>query len=91
MKKEAEQTKFGAFVRDFGVDELAERLAIRPSAIYHWLNGTTSPHPSNAIRIQALAKRRGVSLTLDEIYQHFRDVHSERYTADQLKTSPATA
>lgn len=90
MKKETDQTKFSTFVREFGVEELAGRLAIRPSAIYHWLNGTTSPHPSNAIRIQALAKRRGVSITLDEIYQHFREVHSERYTADQLKTLPAT-
>lgn len=89
--KKPDPTKFASFVREFGVDELAQRLAIRPSAVYHWLNGTTSPHPSNAIKIQNLASRRGVALSLDEIYQHFRDVHSERYTAESLKPQPARA
>jgi transcriptional regulator with XRE-family HTH domain len=86
-----EQTKFDKFVREFGVEELAARLAVNPSAIYHWLRGSTSPHPANAIKIQTLAKQRGVTLTLDEIYEHFREVESERYTASQLKPQPARA
>jgi len=86
-----EQTKFDTFVREFGVEELARRLGVNPSAIYHWLRGSTSPHPANAIRIQTLAKQRGVALTLDEIYQHFREVHSDRYTTSSLKLEPARA
>ncbi|MGH9747263.1 MAG: helix-turn-helix domain-containing protein [Candidatus Acidiferrales bacterium] len=88
-RKPEEQTKFDRFIREFGVEELARRLAINPSAIYHWLRGSTSPHPANALKIQTLAKQRGVALTLDEIYEHFREVRSERYTASSLKPQPA--
>ena len=90
-KKTEEPTKFDQFVREFGVEDLARRLAVNPSAIYHWLRGSTSPHPANALKIQHLAKQRGVSLSLDEIYQHFRDVHSERYTSASLKPEPGRA
>jgi hypothetical protein len=85
------KTKFDLFVREFGVENLARRLAVNPSAIYHWLRGSTSPHPSNAIKIQRLAKQRGVDLSLDEIYQHFREVGSENYTTSSLKPEPARA
>lgn len=87
--KPQEQTKFDHFVRAFGVEELARRLAVNPSAIYHWLRGSTSPHPANALKIQRLAKDRGVALSLDEIYQHFREVKSDRYTTSSLKPEPA--
>jgi transcriptional regulator with XRE-family HTH domain len=88
-RKPEESSKFDQFVREFGVEELAQRLAINPSAIYHWLRGSTSPHPANAIKIQTLAKQRGVTLSLDEIYQHFREVRSERYLPSSLKPQPA--
>lgn len=87
--RRGEQTKFDKFVRGFGVDELAQRLGVNPSAIYHWLAGSTSPHPANALKIQALAEQRGVRLSLDQIYQHFREVESERYTTSSLKLEPA--
>lgn len=58
---------FEQFVRDFGVEELARHLAINPSAIYHWLRGATSPRISKARKIQRLAKKRGVNLSLEEI------------------------
>jgi transcriptional regulator with XRE-family HTH domain len=90
-KKKEDQTKFDSFVRGFGVVELARRLDVNPSAISHWLSGSTSPHPANAIKIQALAKERGVELSLDEIYAHFRKVDSERYTDSSLKCHPARA
>jgi transcriptional regulator with XRE-family HTH domain len=89
LKKLEEQTKFDEFVRGFGVEALAHRLDVNPSAVYHWLRGSTSPHPANAIKIQTLAKQRGVALSLDEIYQHFREVRSERYTPSSLKPQPA--
>lgn len=91
MAKRPETSKFDHFVREFGVEELARRLAVNPSAIYHWLRGSTSPHPANAMKIQALARRRGITLTLDDIYQHFKDVQSERYSVASLKPEPARA
>ena len=84
-------SKFEGFVRSYGVELLASRLGVQRSAIYHWLRGSTSPHPANAIKIQRLAKWRGIALSLDEIYQHFREVESERYTTSQLKPQPARA
>jgi hypothetical protein len=91
VSKRPETFKFDHFVREFGVEELARRLAVNPSAIYHWLRGSTSPHPANALKIQVLARRRGITLTLDDIYQHFKDVGSERYSVTSLKPEPARA
>ena len=88
-KKPEGQTKFEQFIREFGAAELARRLGVDHSAICHWLRGSTSPHPANALKIQMLAKRRGISLSLDEIYQHFREVHSKLYTTSSLKPQPA--
>lgn len=87
-RKSKEQTKFDQFVREFGVEKLAQRLDVNRSAIYHWLRGATSPDPTNAIKIQTLARRRGVALSLDEIYRHFREVRSERYSTSSLKPEP---
>lgn len=87
-RKPEKPTKFDSFVRDYGVENLAQRLDVNPSAIYHWLRGSTSPHPANAIKIQTLAKERGIALSLDEIFQHFREVRSERYTTSSLKPEP---
>jgi DNA-binding XRE family transcriptional regulator len=80
-------SKFGRFVLAFGTEELARHLAVDRSAIYHWMGGSTSPRLAHAIKIQTLAKKRGVSLSLDEIYE----VESERYTASSLKPQPARA
>jgi hypothetical protein len=81
----AGKTKLDQFVREFGVEELARRLGVHSSAIWHWIDGTTSPHPSNAIKVQTLAKERGVELTLEEVYQHSREVGSKRYRPRALK------
>jgi hypothetical protein len=81
-------SKFERFVRSYGVELLAARLTLHTSAIYHWLRGSTSPHPANAIMIQNLAKERHVTLSLDEIYQHFREGGSECYAASSPKPKP---
>ena len=85
-RKPEEQSKFDKFVRGFGVEDLARRLDVNPSAIYHWLRGKTIPDPKNAVKVQKLAKRRRVELSLDEIYQHSREVRSE---TSSLKPVPA--
>jgi hypothetical protein len=82
-------SKFERFARSYGVELLAARLMVRPSAVYHWLRGATSPHPANAIMIQNLAKERQITLSLDEIYQHFREAHAERYSSSRLTPLPA--
>jgi hypothetical protein len=82
------RSRFERFARRYGVDLLAARLTIRPSSIYHWLRGSTSPHPSNAIMIQMIAKERRVRLSLDDIYSHFRESGKARYEASLLKPLP---
>ena len=82
-------SKFERFVRSYGVELLAHRLGLHSTAIYHWLRGSTSPHPANAIEIQKLARQRRVTLSLDEIYQHSREVGSECYAASSPKPQPA--
>jgi hypothetical protein len=85
------RSKFEKFVRNYGVDLLASQLGLQPSSIYHWLRGSTSPHPDNAIEIQRLARSRGIVLELEEIYGHVREVRSKRSAASQLKPQPARA
>lgn len=55
---------------------LAQHLGIRPSAIYHWIRGATTPRPVHAAIIQRLARERGVRLTLDQIYEHSRKLRA---------------
>jgi len=69
------ESTFAQFVTSYGVDKLAKKLRVHSSAVYHWLRGKTSPHPAKAVTIQRLAKRRGIVLSLDEIYEH-----SKRFT-----------
>jgi len=66
----AVRSKLDVFVRGFGVEALARRLGIHSSAIWHWIDGSTSPHPANAVKMQTLAKERGVELSLEDVYQH---------------------
>jgi hypothetical protein len=74
------KSKFARFVRSYGVDQLAAQLHIQPSAIYHWLRGTTAPRPIHAEIIQRLARERGARLTMDAIYGHFLS-----FRADAIK------
>src|SRR5260370_41967766 len=70
------KSKFARFIQDFGVESLALELDIRPSAIYHWIRGATSPRPAHAAIIQSLARERGYRLTMDDIYGHSRAVRA---------------
>jgi hypothetical protein len=79
------KSKFARFVRSYGVELLAAGLDVRPSAIYHWIRGATAPRPAHAAIIQRLASERGVRLTLDQIYQHCREVNCDSRTAPAAK------
>jgi hypothetical protein len=73
-----ERSEFERFVRTYGVERLAAKLEIHPSAIYHWLRGINAPRPNHAAIIRSLAKENGVVLTLDDVYGHV----SERRASD---------
>jgi hypothetical protein len=64
------KSKFARFVKSYGVDSLAVQLDIRPSAIYHWIRGATTPRPVHAAMIQRLAREGGSRLTMEQIYEH---------------------
>ena len=34
---------FARFVRTYGIESLAVEVDVRPSAIYHWIRGATTP------------------------------------------------
>jgi transcriptional regulator with XRE-family HTH domain len=75
-----------------GVEHLANEMNIAPSAVYQWVRGKTSPHPAKAVVIQRIAKRCGVSLSLDEIYkQHFLEVDKRPTSTSPLKPETARA
>jgi hypothetical protein len=75
------KSKFARFVKSYGVDSLAIQLDVCPSAIYHWIRGSTAPRPVHAEIIQRLARERGASLTMGQIYGHFLSLRA-------LKSSP---
>lgn len=85
------ESEFERFVRSYGVDLMAERLAIKPSAIYHWLRGATAPTPIHAETIQRLARERGAMLTMDQIYRHFLSRRAPEVTSEQLLEASAGA
>jgi hypothetical protein len=70
------RSKFARFISGYGVARLAKGLDVRPSAIYHWVRGVTAPGRTHAATIQRLARESRVKLSLDNIYQHSRDVRA---------------
>jgi hypothetical protein len=79
------KSKFARFVSAYGVELLASSLDVRPSAIYHWIRGATSPRPAHAAIIQRLARERGgYRLTMDDIYGHSCAVRADNI---KLETS----
>jgi len=71
------KSKFARFIKSYGVESLAAHLDVHPSAIYHWIGGTTAPRRTHAEILQRLARERGSRLTLDEIYGHARQVRDD--------------
>lgn len=67
-------SKFSRFISAYGVVRLAKELQIHTTAIYQWVRGSTAPRRTHAAIIQRLARESGVKLTLDQIYQHSRDL-----------------
>jgi hypothetical protein len=85
------ESEFARFVRSYGVDLMAERLAIKPSAIYHWLRASTAPRPVHAEGIQRLARERGALLTMDAIYGHFLSFRAVEVPSEPRSETSARA
>jgi DNA-binding XRE family transcriptional regulator len=68
-------SKLALFVHKYSVKDLASDLGVDNTAVYQWVSGRTKPRLAHAFKIQRLARRRRITLTLDEIYRHF---HADR-------------
>ena len=64
------ESKFGRFVREYGVARLAARLNVTPAAVYLWISGKTRPQTGKAIEICQIARPQ--RLSIEEIYRHSR-------------------
>lgn len=62
--------KFGAFVMKVLPENLATELNVDPAAVYQWLRGEHIPRPKKALAIVEIARREGVTLSLEDIYVH---------------------
>lgn len=68
------ETRFGSFVRSYGVARLAQQLQLDTTAIRQWVRGHTSPRPPHARAIVVLSEN---TLTLDDIYAQ-KDLHADQ-------------
>jgi hypothetical protein len=82
------KSTFARFIKSYGVINLALQLHVDPSAIYHWIQGTTAPKPFHAEIIQRLARERGARLTMDQIYRHFLSLRADRAAEIPSEPSP---
>lgn len=72
-------TKFGAFVRKYGVEKLVTEFrkreeSITVSAVYYWVRGTAAPRPRKAAILVELSATEESPLTLEDIYSHAAQV-----------------
>jgi DNA-binding XRE family transcriptional regulator len=65
------KTPLGRFVDFFGADELAARVEVHRSAVYHWLSGKADPRPAVAMRIVRVARSSDFAISFDDIYANF--------------------
>jgi hypothetical protein len=63
------QGRFGEFVSSYRVSNLATELGVDIVAVYSWMRGEHQPSVDRAREIVELARRHGVELSLDDIYE----------------------
>jgi hypothetical protein len=69
-------SQFARFVLAYGAKRLAATLDVTDTAIYQWIRGASTPRPWHAARLRRLASKRGVRLTMENIYRHSRRCRS---------------
>jgi DNA-binding transcriptional regulator YdaS (Cro superfamily) len=65
------ESPLGRFVDFYGADELASRVEVHKTSVYHWVSGKAAPRPEKAFAIRRIARSTGFTISLDDIYQHF--------------------
>lgn len=73
------KSKFARFIQEYRVEALAVALDVRPSALYHWIRGATTPRPAHSHVMLRLARERGIRLTMDDIYAHSRSIRERGF------------
>lgn len=71
------ESPLGRFVDFYGADELASRVEVHKTAVYHWVSGRAAPRPEKAFVILRIARSTGLAVSLDDIYQHFLEDGAE--------------
>lgn len=66
------ESNFGRFVLEFGATSLAGRLKVHRSAVYQWIRGAAAPEPGTAVAIRDLARAKGFTVSLEDIYTQVR-------------------
>jgi hypothetical protein len=66
------KSKFALFIQSYGLQSLALELQVRHSSICYWIRGASAPRQAHAEVIQRLARERGFTLTMDDIYGRSR-------------------
>jgi transcriptional regulator with XRE-family HTH domain len=84
------ESPFGCFVDFYGADELASRMDVHRTAVYHWVSGKAAPRPEKAFAIRRIARSTGFTISLDDIYQHFLEDGAETRRAFR-QSQPARA
>ena len=84
------ESPLGRFVDFYGADELASRMEVHKTAVYHWVSGIAAPRPEKAFAIRRIARSTGFAISLDDIYQHFLE-DSEETRRSFRQSQPARA
>jgi hypothetical protein len=61
--------KFGAFVSSYRIENLADEVDVDPASVYRWARGDSFPSLPKAIAIVEIARRSGLTLSLEDIYE----------------------
>jgi DNA-binding phage protein len=63
-------TRFGKFLRMYGVPAIASDLGVSKSTLYHYLDGKVEPRRAMIQKIIIAAKARQFHLTLRDLNRH---------------------
>jgi hypothetical protein len=66
--------RFPQFVREYGAERLRLELGVVLSSVYHWVEGSWSPHYRTAKRIVDIAAREGFELSISDVMDHHQNV-----------------
>jgi hypothetical protein len=61
--------KFGAFVSSYRIENLSIDVDVDPASCYRWARGDSFPSIPKAIAIVEIARRSGLVLSLEDIYE----------------------